>query len=71
MNSSLREDALYMPSLNYFSLLTVGRVRIRLVDTVTAHLAFDRPTRTLSIFRFPTFCVTNVHCSQGLEILQR
>lgn len=54
------DDRLYESALNYSSLFTIGGVKIKWVDTLTAHLAFNRRTRTLSIFRFPSFCVANV-----------
>jgi hypothetical protein len=66
----MSNDVLYESSLNYFSLSTIGRVRITWVDTLTSHLAFDRSTRTLSIFRFPSFCATNVLGKPNIKVLQ-
>jgi hypothetical protein len=63
-------DMLYESSLNYFSLYTIGRVKLKWVDTLTAHLAFDRPTRTLSVFRFPSFCATNTLRTNGIKVLK-
>lgn len=51
---------LYESNLNYFSLFTIGRIKLKWVDTITAHLAFDRITRTLSVFCFPSFCAVRV-----------
>jgi hypothetical protein len=67
----MSNDVLYESSLNYFSLSTIGRVRITWVDTLTSHLAFDRSTRTLSIFRFPSFCATNVLGKPNIKVLQK
>ncbi|KAH0556662.1 hypothetical protein GP486_005534 [Trichoglossum hirsutum] len=68
---SISDDVLYQSSLNYFSLFTIGRVRLKWVDTLTAHLAFDRSTRTLSVFRFPSFCVANVLRGHDVKVLQK
>lgn len=62
---------LYESSLNYFSLYTIGRVRLQWVDTLTAHLAFDRSTRTLYVFRFPSFCVANILCKHDIQVLKK
>ncbi|KAK7909058.1 hypothetical protein PG985_014936 [Apiospora marii] len=56
----MQEDVLYNSALNFSSLSTVGRVRLTWVDTITSHLHFNPVTRTLSIFRFPSFCVANI-----------
>lgn len=56
---------LYESNLNYFSLFTIGRVKLKWVDTITAHLAFDRITRTLSVFCFPSFCAVRAMDVQG------
>jgi hypothetical protein len=58
MSVGSSDDVLYESSLSYASLFTMGRVRLEWVDRLTGHLAFDRSTRTLSVFRFPSFCVT-------------
>lgn len=54
------DDALYKSSLDYFSLYTIGKVRLKWVDTLTAHLAFDRSARTLSLYRYPSHCAINI-----------
>ncbi|KAM7213093.1 hypothetical protein V8F06_011516 [Rhypophila decipiens] len=64
------EDRLYEPGLNYASLSTIGRVRIRWVDTLTAHLEFDRATRELSLFRFPSFCVAKILSQHKVHVLE-
>ncbi len=33
------------------------RVDIRWVDTLALHIDYDKSTRTLSLFRYPSFCV--------------
>lgn len=62
---------LYGSSLKYSSLATIGRVKLKWVDTLTAHLAFDRPSRTLSIFRFPSFCAAQVSYNSDMKFLQK
>lgn len=69
--SSNNDDVLYESSLNFFSLFTIGRVRLKWVNTLTAHLAFDRSTRTLSVFRFPSLCVTNVLRKHDVKVLKK
>ncbi|KAK4039377.1 hypothetical protein C8A01DRAFT_47166 [Parachaetomium inaequale] len=65
------DDILYESSLNYFTLRTIGRVKLKWVDTLTAHLAFDRSTRTLSLFRYPSFCVANLLRTNDVAVLRR
>lgn len=64
-------NMLYESSLTYNSLCTIGRVRIKWVDTLTAHLAFDRSTRELSVYRYPSFCATKILSSRKVQILER
>lgn len=65
--STRSDDVLYQSSLDYFSLLTIGRVKLKWVDTLTSHLAFDRSKRTLYIFRFPSYCAINVLFGGSIE----
>lgn len=43
--------------VNAYLLHTLLRVNIQWVDTLSLHLDYDKPTRSLSIFRHPSFCV--------------
>lgn len=43
--------------INAYLLHTLLRVNIRWVDTLCLHLDYDKSTRSLSIFRYPSFCV--------------
>ncbi|KAL3952367.1 hypothetical protein ACCO45_012310 [Purpureocillium lilacinum] len=63
-------DDLHESRLNYFSLFTIGRVRVKWVDTLTAHLDFNQSTRTLCIFRFPSLCVTHVLRQREVKVLR-
>ena len=47
---------LYVSTLNYASLKTIGKIRLNWVDNLSSHLDFNSRDRVLSIFRFPTFC---------------
>ena len=38
-------------------LSTLLRIRVQWVDTIALHLDYDQTTRTLSLFRYPSFCV--------------
>lgn len=64
-------DTIHESSVNFFSLHTVGRVRIKWVEDLTSHLAFDQQSRTLSVFCFPTFCVSSILRAQEVTILQQ
>lgn len=64
-------DVLYQSSLNNSSLFTIGRVRLKWVDILTAHLIFDRSTRTLSVFRFPSFCAANILGTHNIKVLNK
>lgn len=61
-STTIDMDSLYESNLNFFSLYTIGRFRLKWVDTLTSHLEFDRQTRTISIFRFPSVCVSGILC---------
>lgn len=54
------EECLYTTRLNYSSLVKVSNVRIEWVDVLSAHLHFDASTKTLMIFRLPSFCVLHL-----------
>ncbi|KAK2595620.1 hypothetical protein QQS21_006667 [Conoideocrella luteorostrata] len=61
-------NILYESSLNYFSLFKIGRVKLKWVDTITSHLIFERSTRTLSLFRFPSFCAMSIKKRENTTI---
>ncbi|KAK8130628.1 hypothetical protein PG999_003008 [Apiospora kogelbergensis] len=69
--SSTFEDMLYEPGLTYHSLLMAGHVQIRWVDTLTAHLYFNRSTRELSVFRYPSICAARIYSVQNIKVLER
>ena len=46
--------------VNAHILTTILRVRIHWVDILSLHLDYDQATRTLSFFRFPSFCVATL-----------
>ncbi|KAI1313743.1 hypothetical protein F5Y03DRAFT_390044 [Xylaria venustula] len=48
--------ALFVSTINYHSLRTIGKVRLQWVENLSSHLEFNPRTRTLSVFRFPSFC---------------
>ncbi|PMD48235.1 hypothetical protein L207DRAFT_626994 [Hyaloscypha variabilis F] len=49
--------ALSSSDINGYLLHTLLRVHIRWVDTLSLHLDYDKSTRSLSLFRHPSFCV--------------
>lgn len=68
--STQSDDVLYQSSLDYFSLLTIGRVKLKWVNTLSLHLAFNRSKRTLYIFRFPSYCAINVLFNSDTEFIK-
>ena len=44
-------------NFNIQVLSNVLRLRVQWVDTLALHLDYDQTTRTLSLFRYPSFCV--------------
>jgi hypothetical protein len=65
------EDILYEPSLNYHSLSTIGGIKIKWVDTVTAHLVLNRATRELSVYRYPSFCIAKIVAKDEIRVIKR
>lgn len=53
--------------LNVYTLHTLLRVDIRWVDSMVSHLDYNKATKTLSLFRFPSFCVTMLHSTGTLH----
>jgi hypothetical protein len=62
---------IYESSVNFFSLYTIGRVRIKWVEDLASHLVFDRQYRTLSVFCLPSFCVGTILRAQKINVLQQ
>ncbi|PLB54770.1 hypothetical protein P170DRAFT_421424 [Aspergillus steynii IBT 23096] len=52
---------LYPKETNAYLLQTLLRVRIRWVDTLALHLDYDKSSKTLSIFAYPSFCLSTLH----------
>jgi hypothetical protein len=57
--------ALYPSELNAYLLHALLRVRFRWVDTLALHLDYDRSTRTLSLFSFPSMCISQLRDRNG------
>ena len=51
-----QSSVLHVSTLNFQSLQTIGKIRLSWVSDLSSHLDFEPRTRTLSVFRFPTFC---------------
>ncbi|KAL8774590.1 MAG: hypothetical protein Q9209_000963 [Squamulea sp. 1 TL-2023] len=47
--------------MNIYALTNIGKIKLIWSDLFGAHLMFDNDKRTLTLFRFPTFCALN-HC---------
>lgn len=52
--------------VNIHLLSTLLRVRLHWVETLALHLDYDQTTRTLSLFRFPSFCVATLRSKGAL-----
>lgn len=57
--------ALYPVELNAYLLHTLLDVRIRWVDTLALHLDYDKSTRTLCLFAFPSACASQLRDQSG------
>ncbi|KAI9853127.1 MAG: hypothetical protein M1824_001540 [Vezdaea acicularis] len=51
---------------NAYLLHSILRVEIRWVDTLAAHLDYDKSSRTLSLFRYPSFCIAMLQSKGAL-----
>ncbi|CAK7200405.1 hypothetical protein SEUCBS139899_003100 [Sporothrix eucalyptigena] len=60
--------ALYPDQLNAYLLSTLMRVKFRWVDTLALHLDYDKSTRTLSLFSFPSICVAHLQARAILNM---
>jgi hypothetical protein len=58
-------NALLPSELNAYLLHALLRVRFRWVDTLSLHLDYDRSTRTLSLFSFPSMCISQLKRRNG------
>jgi hypothetical protein len=56
---------LYPSDLNAYLLRTLLGVKFRWVDSLALHLDFDKSSRTLSLFAFPSMCVSQLRLRRG------
>ena len=54
-----RSEQIHTSTLNYYALQHIGNIHVQWVDTLSAHLEFHAFSRTLMLFRFPSFCAIN------------
>jgi hypothetical protein len=59
-------DLLHATSLNFYSLKLIDKIRIEWTSSLGCHLMFSPLSRTLTLYRFPTFCAMNCN-KQGAE----
>ena len=68
-NTVGQSSVLHVSTLTFHSLQTIGKIRLNWVDELSSHLDFESRTRTLSVFRFPSFCaLTATSESRGVVI---
>lgn len=63
---ALTWSPIFPVDINAHILSTIMRVRIYWVDILSLHLDYDQATRTLSLFRFPSFCVATLRSRGAL-----
>ena len=61
---------LYLSTLNYGMLQSIGQVKICWVYTIAEHLNFDLSDKTLSVFRFPTFSALSTYSRTDYDALR-
>ena len=61
---------LYVSTINFHSLRTIGKVSLQWVDDLSSHMSFDRRARKLSVFRWPSFCAYSNATSNGGVLLE-
>jgi hypothetical protein len=54
-----RSVLIQISALNFYALKTIAKINIQWVDCLSAHLEFHPLSRTLLLFRFPSFCALN------------
>jgi len=64
-------DTLYTSTLNFASLQTISRIRLKWVEDLESHLSFDRLSRTLSVFCLPTYCAYSISRTQYIDVVQQ
>lgn len=52
--------------INAHLLWTLLDINIVWVDTLGLHLHYDKPTKTLSLFKYPSFCVAMLNCKGAI-----
>jgi hypothetical protein len=60
-------DLIYAASLNVFSLKMIDKIRIEWTSSLGCHLMFNPLRRTLTLYRFPTFCAMS--CAMGNDMV--
>ena len=55
-----RPELIHASSLNMSSLHLIDKIRIRWTSSLGCHLMFDPLSRTIALYRFPSFCATSL-----------
>lgn len=66
-----QSNLLYLSSLNLASLVNVGRIHIEWTDQLGSHLLFDPSSKTLKLFKFPSFCAIIAQNSTSAKVFQK
>lgn len=58
-------EQLVLSYLNFHTIFKIGTIEVELVDSLGLHLEFEEKTKTLKLFRFPSYC--GLICSETVE----
>ena len=70
-SSRLEQDALQATNLCFHTLTGLANIKIRWVNNVCEHLAFNQREGVLKIFCFPSFCAMMCSGKSGLTFLDK
>jgi len=58
-------EHLVLSYLNFYTLFKIGSIKVEFVDSLGLHLEFEEKTKTLKLFRFPSYC--GLICAETVE----
>lgn len=64
-------ELIYASSMNIYSLRMIDKIRIHWTSSMGCHLMFNPLTRTLILYRFPTFCAMTCMPERGNMVCEK
>lgn len=64
-------DLIYVSSIHYVSLRNIAKIRIQWTQSLAEHLHYLPSTRTLLVFRYPTFCALACAAGRNSSVVNR